>query len=627
MSGRIREEVIAAIRERLPLDQVIGDYVSLRAAGAGRMKGLCPFHEEKTPSFNVNVSLGYWKCFGCGASGDAITFVRELDHLDFTDAVEVLARKAGVEVTYEEGGAAPRQQSSQRQRLLEAHRIAAELYVAQLASPEAEIGRAFLRERGFDEAAWARFGVGYAPNDWETLTRHLRAKGFSNEEILAGGLGTQGQRGTPYDRFRGRLIWPIRDMKGDVIGFGARRLRDDDQGPKYLNTPETPLYKKSQVLYGVDLAKNDIAARYKAVVVEGYTDVMACHLAGETTAVATCGTAFGVEHIQILRRLLMDQDEFRGRVIFTFDGDEAGRKAALKAFGDDQRFVTQTFVAVQPDGLDPCELRQQRGDLAIRDLIASHLPLAEFAIRSALERFDLDIPEGRVQALAGAAPVVATLKDWSLRDEYARRLAGWLGMDEQAVLARVRGGESSPGQQGQGQPGAPAPKQRRAQPAARPDPRDPGLIVEREVSKLAVQRPALLGPEFDALDAVVFTSPAYAAVRSAVAKAGGTATAVGGPDWVTKLQEAAETDSVRELVTELAVEALQIKDESDPRYATSLVARLEEMALTRQILELKSRLQRVNPVESATEYNRLFGELIVLEQRKKGLRERGIGGL
>jgi DNA primase len=442
VSGRIREDVIVAIRERLPLDQVVADYVALKPAGAGRLKGLCPFHDEKTPSFNVNAALGFYKCFGCSASGDAITFVRELEHLSFTEAVEVLARKAGVEVTYEQGSAAPRQQGSQRQRLLDAHREAAAYYVEHLGSPEAEIGRAFLRERGFDEAAWARFGVGYAPTGWEGLTTHLRAKGFTNDEMLAGGLATQGQRGTPYDRFRGRLVWPIRDMKGDVIGFGARRLREDDTGPKYLNTPETPLYKKSQVLYGVDLAKNDIATRYKAVVVEGYTDVMACHLAGETTAVATCGTAFGAEHVQVLRRLLMDQDEFRGRVIFTFDGDEAGQKAALKAFADDQRFVTQLFVAVQPDGFDPCELRQQRGDLAVRDLIASHVPLAEFAIRSALARFDLEIPEGRVSALAAAAPVVATLKDWSLRDEYARRLAGWLGMDEQSVLARVRGGAS-----------------------------------------------------------------------------------------------------------------------------------------------------------------------------------------
>jgi DNA primase len=409
-------------------------------------------------------------------------------------------------------------------------------------------------------------------------------------------------------------------MKGDVIGFGARRLRDDDNGPKYLNTPETALYKKSQVLYGVDLAKNDIATKYKAVVVEGYTDVMACHLAGETTAVATCGTAFGVDHVQVLRRLLLDQDEFRGRVIFTFDGDEAGRRAALKAFADDQRFVTQTFVAVQPDGLDPCELRQQRGDHAVRDLIASHLPLAEFAIRSTLERFDLDIPEGRVQALAAAAPVVATLKDWSLRDEYARRLAGWLGMDEQHVLARVRGGDTPPEQQRRT-------PQRAPRPAARPDPRDPGLVVEREVTKLAVQHPALLGPQFDALDAVVFTSPAYAAVRTAVGKAGGTATAAGGAEWVERVRESAETDSVRDLVTELAVEPLQTRDQEDPRYAASLLARLEEMALTRQILELKSRLQRINPVESGTEHNRLFGELIVLERRKKSLRDEGLAAL
>jgi len=620
VAGRIREDVIVAIRERLPLDQVVGDYVALRPAGAGRLKGLCPFHDEKTPSFNVNAALGFYKCFGCSASGDAITFVREVEHLSFTEAVEVLARKAGVEVTYEQGSAAPRQQGSQRQRLLDAHREAASYYVAQLASPEAEIGRAFLRERGFDETAWAHFGVGYAPNGWEGLTTHLRAKGFTNDEILAGGLGSQGQRGTPYDRFRGRLVWPIRDMKGDVIGFGARRLREDDTGPKYLNTPETPLYKKSQVLYGVDLAKNDIATRYKAVVVEGYTDVMACHLAGETTAVATCGTAFGAEHVQVLRRLLMDQDEFRGRVVFTFDGDEAGQKAALKAFADDQRFVTQLFVAVQPDGLDPCELRQQRGDLAVRDLIASHVPLAEFAIRSTLARFDLNIPEGRVSALAGVAPVVATLKDWSLRDEYARRLAGWLGMDEQAVLARVRGGAD---------PSEAAGARRPARPAVppRPDPRDPGLIVEREVMKLAVQRPAMLGPEFDALDVVVFTAPAYAAVRAGVAKAGGTATAVGGTEWVTRVRDAVETDAVRDLVTELAVEPLQTVDEEDQRYASSLVARLEEMALTRQIQELKGRLQRLNPVEQSTEYNRAFGELIVLEQRKKALRERGVGAV
>ncbi|MBV9292848.1 MAG: DNA primase [Frankiales bacterium] len=622
MAGRIREDVITEIRERLPIEQVIGDYVALRPAGTGRYKGLCPFHDEKTPSFNVNTANSFWKCFGCGKGGDLISFVQEQAHLSFVETIEVLARKANVEVSYEQGGAAPRQQSSERQKLIEAHAAAASFYAEQLATPDAEIARRFLLDRGFDETAWARFGVGYAPDSWDALTLHLRGRGFNPETLFVGGLASQGQRG-PIDRFRGRLIWPIRDPKGDVIGFGARRLKDDDRiEAKYINTSETPIYKKSQVLYGLDLAKADIAKSYKAVVVEGYTDVMACHLAGETTAVATCGTAFGVEHVQMLRRYLMDQDEFRGRVIFTFDGDAAGRKAAIKAFGDDQKFVGQTFVAVEPSGLDPCELRQQHGDLAVRDLIARHIPLAEFVIRSTLEHFDLELPEGRVQALAEAAPVVARLKDWALRDEYARRLAGWLGMDENAVLAQVRelAGVSpvaTPEEQ----------RRRRTPKPARPDARDPGLIVEREVLKFALQRPSLLGAEFDALDAVVFTAPAYAAVRTAVDKAGGTATAVAGAAWVTKVQEAAETDSVRDLVTELAVEMLQTTDDAEPRYATALVTRLEEMALTRQIEELKSKLQRLNPLEATTEYNRRFGELIVLEQRKKALRDSGIAGL
>jgi DNA primase len=629
MPGRIRDEDIAAVRVRVPLEQVVGDHVALRSAGAGRLKGLCPFHEEKTPSFTVNPTLGFYKCFGCGASGDAITFVREIEHLDFSDAVEMLARRVGIELRREEGGSAAGRQTGQRQRLLDANSAAAAFFVAQLQSPEAQIGRTFLAERGFDEAAWAHFGVGYAPNGWDITLKHLRDKGFTDAELLAGGLGSQGQRGL-IDRFRGRLIWPIRDRKGDVIGFGARKLREDDNGPKYLNTPETPLYKKSQVLYGVDLAKHDIATNLKAIVVEGYTDVMACHLAGERTAVATCGTAFGEEHVQILRRMLMDQDELRGRVIFTFDGDEAGRNAALKAFAGEQKFVTQTFVAVQPDGLDPCELRQQRGDLAVRDLIASHIPLAEFAIRAVLERHDLTIPEGRVQALAATAPVVAVLKDTSLRDEYARRLAGWLGMEVEPVLERVRHGSprgSAPRQeQGARANGSRTPGQRPAlQP--RPDPRDPGLVVEREVAKLVVQRPALAGPVFDALGEECFTSPAYAAVRAAVAKAGGASRATAGAEWVASVQETAETDSVRDLVTELAVEPMQSIEDDDPRYAEALLVRLEEMALTRRIQELKSRLQRLNPVEQAEDYNRMFGELIVLERQKKGLRGREIGEL
>ena len=351
---RIKDTDIVLVRERARVDEVVRDVVALKPAGGGSLKGLCPFHDERSPSFHVTPAKGYWHCFGCQEGGDVIDFVRKIDHLSFAEAVEKLAARTGTQLRYEEGGSAqPDRLKGLRTRLVEAHKAAAEFYAEQLNGPDAELGRRFLKERDFDQAAAEHFGVGYAPNAWDGLTNHLRAKNFTDQELITGGLAVAGKRG-PYDRFRGRLLWPIRDLSGDVVGFGARKLREDDEGPKYLNTPETPLYKKSQVLYGVDLARKDISRSQQAVIVEGYTDVMAAHLSGVGTAVATCGTAFGVDHIKVLRRLLMDQDEFRGQVIFTFDGDAAGRKAALRAFNEDQRFVSQTFVAIEPNGLDPC---------------------------------------------------------------------------------------------------------------------------------------------------------------------------------------------------------------------------------------------------------------------------------
>jgi DNA primase len=607
VAGRIPDSDIAQVRELSPVADVIGEHVTLRNAGGGSLKGLCPFHDERSPSFNVTPARGFWHCFGCGEGGDVISFVQKIDHLSFTEAVERLAARANYELHYEQGGSAPRAQQGQRARLVEAHRLAAHYFAEQLTSPEAVAGRRFLDERGFDSSSALHFGVGYAPNSWESLVKHLRAKGFSDDELTTGGLASRGQRGI-IDRFRGRLMWPIRDVTGDVVGFGARKLREDDDGPKYLNTPETPLYKKSQVLYGIDLAKRDIAKARQAVVVEGYTDVMACHLAGVTTAVATCGTAFGEDHVRILRRLLLDTAEYAGEVIFTFDGDSAGQKAALRAFESDQKFVTHTFVAISPDNMDPCELRIAKGDAAVRDLVARRQPLFEFAVRSVLAGFDLEIPEGRVGALERTAPLVARIKDSSLRDEYARRLAGWVGApDELAVLERVRRIAAPTGTR----------STRRDAGAARPDPRDPTLQVEREALKIAVQRPALLGPAFDALDAVAFTSPAYAEVRDAVAKAGGTGATAGGDAWVNAVLEAANDDRVRALVTELVVEPLLSAAEPDVRYAAAQLARLRVRALDRQIAELKSRLQRVNPIEQGAEHNKLFGELISLEKRRR----------
>jgi DNA primase len=669
--GRIRDEDIQLVRERSAIDEVVGEYLQLRNAGGGSLKGLCPFHDEKTPSFNVTPARGLWYCFSCSEGGDVIKFVQRIDNLNFAEAVERLAARAGIELRYEQGGHVPGQEQSQRRRLLQAHRAAADYYLERVSGADAVTARAFLSERGFELADAAQFGVGYAPAEWDALTRHLCGRGFTEAELLLGGLAKEGRRGL-IDRFRDRLLWPIRDLSGDVIAFGARKLSADDQGPKYLNTPETMLFKKSSVLYGADLAKRDIAKRRQAVIVEGYTDVMACHLAGITTAVATSGTSFGDGHISVLRRLLMDESQFRGEVIFTFDGDAAGQRAALRAFGMEEKFVTQTFVAVQPDGLDPCDLRLKHGDVAVRELVAQRVPLFEFAIRSVLGEHDMETAEGRLAALDAAAPIVARIKDRGLRQLYAVSLDRWLGMmDEAFVLARIgthagpagsarmgqgrgaqgrgaqgrgaqgrdvrggtarsgadqgRAGEGGPaqGRPGRNSPGVPA-QVRSGDQDAPYDPRDPVVQVEREALKLAVQRPALCGPSFDALGAACFTVPVHAAVYELIAGCGGTSGADGGRQWAERLRTAAPDDHARGFVTQLAVEPLRAPradGEPDARYADAVLARVEELAVSRQIAAIKSRLQRMSPVDKPTEYNRMFGDLMALEGRHRALWER-----
>jgi DNA primase len=630
VAGRIRDEDIAAVRERARIDEVVGEFVQLRSAGGGSLKGLCPFHDEKSPSFNVTPSRGLYYCFGCSEGGDVVKFLQKVEQLTFAEAVERLAGKYNVQLRYEEGGSAAGRDRAPKTRFVEANRAAADYFVEQLtASAEAQIGRKFLEERGFDRAAAEKFGVGYAPKGWDGLTKHLRGKGYSDAELLTGGLLSQGQRGI-YDRFRGRLVWPIHSAAGDVIGFGARRLHEDDDGPKYLNTPETPIYHKSEVLFGIELAKKEIAKRQQAVVVEGYTDVMACHLAGVETAVATCGTSFGEDHVRILRRLLMDQDEFRGEVVFTFDGDSAGQKAAVRAFTEDRKFVTQLFVAVEPGGLDPCDLWQTRGAEAVRDLVARRVPLSEFVVKGILAKYDLNVPEGRVAALRAAAPVVARTKDRSLAHAYAVSLSGWLGMEPAQVLDVVaqaaregaRASRAEPAQAGAGTASSPVVF------GDRPRSGDQQLMVDREALKTALQYPALAGHAFDALAPAAFAHPAYVAVKTAVAAAGGAASADagdGGERWVAKVLEASSNDAVRSVVTELAVEPLRCEGEPDARYVDEQIGRISERLVQLQVVDLKSRLQRIDPTDTE-QYNRLFGELIALEQQRRQLHDQAIGG-
>ncbi|TDN92847.1 DNA primase [Microbacterium sp. BK668] len=593
MPGRIRQADVDEVKARTNIADIIGERVALKPAGVGALKGLCPFHDERSPSFNVRPQAGFYHCFGCGESGDVYSFLRNLDHLSFTEAVERLAGRIGYTLHYEDGGAAP--ESTGRTRLYAANAAAADFFRAQLAAPEAEIARRFLGERGFDAGAAAHFGVGFAPKGWSGMLDALTAQGFSRDDLTAAGLVSQGQRGV-YDRFRGRVVWPIRDVTGQVLGFGARRLFDDDNGPKYLNTPETTIYKKAQVLYGLDLAKREISRSHRVVVVEGYTDVMACHLAGVTTAIATCGTAFGSDHITVLRRVMGD-DSAAGEVVFTFDPDAAGQKAALRAFADAKRFNAQTYVAVGPEGLDPCDLRLRRGDGAVRSLIDTKSPMVEFVLDQRISGFDLASVEGRVGALRAAAPVVAELRDPLLQPEYVRVLARRLGMDTEDVRREVeragRAGDRAPARQSADRPSdhaADAPPVVRVTLASLP-----------RTADVALERDALMGllqfghrldaPLRDRAFSLPFRHPALEAVRGAVAPGA----AVDRPGWA-----AAAVGAVREPFRSLAAELLTadfpaLTDDEAVASASSLSRRLIQRALDREKAELLGAIQRVPP--------------------------------
>ena len=631
MAGRIREDDIAEVREKAKIDDVVSSYVSLRNAGGGSLKGLCPFHDEKSPSFHVTPSRGFFHCFGCQEGGDVISFVMKHDGLTFSDAVESLADKYGVQLRREEDDGKPaehRPRGPARARLIEANRLAQEFYAGQLLTPEAQVARTFLTERGFDGVAAEQFGIGFAPRDGEALLKHLQQKAFREEELVAAGLVAVGR--SAYDRFRGRLLWPIREASGDTIGFGARRIFDDDRiDAKYLNTPETALYKKSQVLYGIDLARRDIARSSQAVVVEGYTDVMACHLAGVPTAVATCGTAFGDDHARVLRRFLMDHEEFRGEVIFTFDGDAAGQKAALRAFEGDQNFVSQTYVAVEPTGLDPCDLRLQQGDAAVRELVARRVPLYRFVLANVVGKYDLDRADGRVDALREAARLVSSIRDRSKVDAFSREVAGMIGVDMEEARAEVRraSGRSRPDARGRGgapthtppQDAEPAPQRQQL-----PDLRDPRFALERETLKLVIQHPDKVGRAAAEVGPNDFQHPTYRAVWPLVTAAGGPArrppTGAPGCGTPRPLTPPCPPRSRR-----CRSRRCRPPKEPDDAYVAQHVFRLQELTTIRRIAEVKSRLQRTSPVDHAVEYNKMFGELVALEQHRRQLRDRVVG--
>ncbi|MHB2251296.1 DNA primase [Corynebacterium aurimucosum] len=638
--GRIPDSDIQAIRERAPIDEIVGEYVQLKPAGYDSLKGLSPFKDEKTPSFHVRPQRGYYHCFSTGKGGDVFSFLMEMEQVSFPEAVEAVAQKIGYHINYQGGSTGARDEKpGTRRRLIAANKAAHEFYRQQLETPQAAAGREFLLDRGFSKEIIYAFECGYAPEGWDTATKHLLRMGFSFEELEAAGISKMGKRG-PIDRFHRRLLWPIKDLSGNVIGFGARKLYDDDKLGKYMNTPETMLYHKSKVLFGLDLAKRNIAEQHQAVVVEGYTDVMAMYAAGVKTAVASCGTAFGADHLQVLRRLMLDDSYFHGELIYTFDGDEAGQKAAMRAFEGEQKFTGQSFVSVAPDGMDPCDLRLARGDAAVRDLVADRIPMFEFVIRSVISDFSIDTAEGRLQALRRAVPVVAQIRDQPLQREYARRLAGWVGWpDPEEVLNQVRQEARKPKKEERSrfaslEQTSSAPAQTNAPVMHIPGPREPHLWPQREAIKLALQYPQIAGSYFDGITEDAYSNEAYRTIRRAISTLGGVTAGAEQPgvEWLAAVAGEMPDLMARNFVSELAVEPIKLGETGNPdtdleAYADSVLSRLQEARVGDQVAQLKAQLGRMRPSDDEESYNSLFADLVALEQARRELNDRAFRGV
>jgi DNA primase len=630
MAGRISARDIEEVKSRVNIADVVSDYIALRPAGVGSLKGLCPFHDEKSPSFTVKPNDGFYKCFGCGEGGDVYKFLQQLDHISFYEAVEKLAGRVGYVLTYEEGGGSSPDHGL-KNRILEANNAAALFYQSQIMTDAAETGREFLKSRGFDKAAAERFSIGFAPKAWSELYAHLKSLGFTDEELISAALVTKGDKGI-YDKFRGRLIWPIRDSTAQVIGFGARKLFEDDNGPKYLNSSDTLVYHKSQVLYGIDLAKRDISKNQQVVVVEGYTDVMACHLAGVTTAVATCGTAFGDDHIRTLNRMLSASVDSAAEVIFTFDPDAAGQKAAMRAYNDSSKFNAQTFVAVGPDGLDPCDLRSEKGDEAVVAMIANKRPIFEFAIKQKISKFDLGTLEGRVAAARAAAPVIAQIRDAALRPAYIRELAGWVSLDGNEIaslvdvaikqvrnesVASMRRDNANNRDTGTSDSDAPPADAAESSPYPVINLRDPIMRFERQLLEVIVQVPAALDAKLALrICKSAFSAPTHIAVANSIEAAIGL---LGKHEFLPTLAISLPPE-LQPVLLEIAGQPLPARNETELLvYAQGVVSRGISAILAREKNELLAALRREEP---ETEKHRQIGlQLQQLEAERRALGE------
>jgi DNA primase len=587
LSGRIRDDDIKAVRERTDLVRLVQQYVSLKKAGR-RWVGLCPFHAEKTPSFGISPEQGLYYCHGCGKGGDAFRFLQEIETLEFPEAAERLAEQAGITLRHEGSSPGDRRAASRRQALHAANGRAGELFHTMLLEGrEAEAARTYLASRKLGAEVIDGFGIGYAPAYADFLLRRL-ARDLSTEILVDAGLAMKDARGGVRDRFRSRVMFPIHDVSGKPVGFGARLL--DGDGPKYLNTAETGIYKKGELLYNLHRAKGDVTRTGRAFVVEGYTDVIALAQVGITTAVATCGTALGRGHFQLLSR-------FCRRVVLAFDSDEAGARAAERAHEMFEEFGLDVSVLILPAGQDPADFVIERGGEEFERLADKAEPLVEFMLERAVRDADRTTPEGQSAAVHAGLPIIARLQDEVLRDRYAGVLADLAGVSDTVVRREIaRGGE---------------PGRRAEATTAKVEVRSPAREIEMEALKVLAQIPDIATERIDDIGPQHFTTErlrtAWELLRSSPGDAAGAA--------------ASTTErGIPELLASVAVEPL--KGEPTAGYVDQVTARLEELTLKRQMDTLRKRLERLNPVNDASEFDPLFSELTDLTGRYRAAKAR-----
>lgn len=588
MPGRFNEQDLAEIRERANLVEVISAHTQLRKAGPRTFKGLCPFHQEKTPSFTVDPAKQVYYCFGCSAGGDVFSFLRAAEGLSFTEAAERLAGRLGITLR-SEAGAAPAG-GGNRRRLMEAARAAADYFTGLLnASPEAATARRYVEHRGFSPEDAKAWGLGYAPAARDVLYRHLLGLKFSPDVIVEAGLALVTESGEHRDRFRGRLVFPIADLAGDVVGFGARALGDEP--PKYLNSPETALYHKSKLLFGLDRAKKELVRTGQAVVTEGYTDVIGLHKVGVTSAVATCGTALGEDHFATIKR-------FCDRVILAFDADAAGSFASERGFGIDAKVGIEVLVALLPSGQDPADLAlaapPDGGAEAVSAVLDAAVPLRWFMIEAVLGRHRLDTPESKGKALRDLAPVLSSEPSRVVRGEYAFRIAKLLGVDERQVQQEIS--ELA----GTGPRGAPRPNQARM----------PGHIrLEREALALLLDEPRRLKLVQDWITEEHFTLPAHRLLLRGLL-----ASSRNGP--TASILDQLPDEDTRRLAAELAL--TPVTNES----VEEVFMGLQKFWYERQIELLRATLGRLEPGADPAGSDSLFEELMRLESQRRRFDDR-----